>query len=68
MNTFFPFLLDRDEMESILDQVEEELVFLNYGGPTSPANEASWTLPFVASTPKASTSETTQAIFTCLTW
>ena len=51
-------------MESILDKVEEELLCLNYGTPTSPANEGSWI--FAASTPKTSTSETTQPILTCL--
>ena len=53
-------------MEGILDKVEEELLCLNYGTPTSPANEGSWTLPYAASTPKTSTSETTQPILTCL--
>ena len=53
-------------MEDILDKVEQELLSLNYGSPNSPANEASWPLPFVASTPKTPTTETTQPILACL--
>ena len=63
---FFLFFLNSEEMEDILDKVEQELLSLNYGSPNSPANEASWTLPFVASTPKTPTTETTQPILACL--
>ena len=62
----FFLLLNRGEMEGILDKVEQELLYLNFGSPTSPANEASWTSTFVTSTPQPSTSETSQPILSCL--
>ena len=42
-------------MNNILDKVEEELVSINYGIPSSPSEEASWICPMMTSTPKPPT-------------